>query len=251
MTRTCATTGRRTSWPAWCTLPRPVRSCSLSRTAPAGVRRPALLEPLAHGAQSGGVVRVTPGPLGADAVAALPAASPELPNRAEESPATARRPHAAAGGNPGLVRVLAASRWVPDGAASWAGPDRDGLLREAAPLVTEVRALAPEAAAVAGGAAVLGGAFRPADVAAVCALDPEQVLNTLGAGYGSRSGSATAPGQSSFLAHHAEDARRVAAALEDGTLAVDPRWRTGPPKGSPARGSRHLAAAAASCCSSP
>ena len=92
----------------------------------------------------------------------------------------AERLYAASGGNPRIVRMLAASRWDPDG---WpllsVGPDRDGLLRETASVVAENRALGEDAAAVAGGAAVLGGSFVPEDVADVCDLDLDRVLQAL------------------------------------------------------------------------
>ena len=38
-------------------------------------------------------------------------------------------------------------------------------------------------------------------------------------------------GEHSFLVYNAEDAARVATALDDGTLRLDPRWRTDTPEG--------------------
>jgi DNA-binding CsgD family transcriptional regulator len=100
-----------------------------------------------------------------------------VPPEAVNFPAYAERLHAVSAGNPRIMRILTASRWDPDG---WpllsAGPDRGGLLREAASLTAEVRALTEDAAAVAGGAAVLGGSFDPEEVAAVCDLDVDRTL---------------------------------------------------------------------------
>ncbi|MER6122058.1 LuxR family transcriptional regulator [Streptomyces sp. NPDC001795] len=162
--------------------------------------RPALLEALAYGVQTGAVTRVEPTPLKVSAVAAVldgwrgeggaeeetaenePGHLPwSVPRKAVNFHVYAEQLHAASGGNPRIMRILAASRWDPDGRPLLsAGPDRDGLLREAASLTAEVRALAEDAAVVAGGAAVLGGSFVPEDVATVCDFDVDRTLSALG-----------------------------------------------------------------------
>jgi len=88
----------------------------------------------------------------------------------------AERLHTASGGNPRMLRILLAARWDPDEWPLSAGPDRDGMLREAAPVVSELDSLSADAALAVHVAAVLGDPFPPDDVAAVCELDLERVL---------------------------------------------------------------------------
>ncbi|MFC1408184.1 LuxR C-terminal-related transcriptional regulator [Streptacidiphilus sp. N1-12] len=179
----------------------------LLRTPPAGpfvlalAHRPRqtgslLLDVLERGVETGDVVRLAPPPLDPQAMATLldrwraRAGSP-FPGTAPGGDRSAGRwaswepmdqgsyaeqLHAASGGNPRMLQILAAARWDPDEWPLSAGPDRDGLRRAAAPLVTEFTALSTAAAASAGAAAVLGDPFRPAEVAAISGLGVERTL---------------------------------------------------------------------------
>ncbi|MCS0604190.1 AAA family ATPase, partial [Streptomyces sp. LP11] len=147
---------------------------------------PALLAELDQGVRTGTVTRLAPGPLDADAVAALldtwrapgglrdedeAEAGPTGPGRFSD------RLAAASGGNPRHLRLLVAARWDPDQWPDRPGSDSAGMLREAAPLIAELDALGPRTAAVARTAAVLGEPFRLADVARVSGLGEEATLD--------------------------------------------------------------------------
>ncbi|MGC0415569.1 AAA family ATPase [Embleya sp. AB8] len=145
-----------------------------------------LLEALDHGVRGGSVVRIEPRPLDTDAVATLLRnmpppehdASPEHrgpePGGAELGepfPEFVTRLRAASGGNPRHLRILLAGGPHPDEWPDRPGPDPNAMLRAAVPLTAELDALAPDAAAVAAAAAVLGDPFRPEDIAQVARLE--------------------------------------------------------------------------------
>nr|WP_279591861.1 LuxR family transcriptional regulator [Streptomyces sp. 846.5] len=158
---------------------------------------PVLLDALERGAETGDVIRLTPSPLDPRATSALlsrwrartntpfPATTPRHDLPAGRRPSWepmdqgtyAEQLHAASGGNPRMLQILAAARWDPDEWPLSAGPDRDGLRGAAAPLVTELTALSTGAATSAGVAAVLGDPFLPAEVAAISGLGIEPTLS--------------------------------------------------------------------------
>ncbi|MEV7372895.1 LuxR C-terminal-related transcriptional regulator [Streptomyces sp. NPDC090301] len=150
---------------------------------------PALLEALDLGVRADEIVRVEAGPLGAAAVATLvdgwhrPAIAPHeggplntvmasVHSRANPdlTTASATALHAASEGLAGYLRLLVAAGFD---AAVWpdrAGGDEPRLVREAAPLLAELGELSGPARAAVRAAAVLGGTFRPVDVARVAGL---------------------------------------------------------------------------------
>ncbi|WP_217179008.1 LuxR family transcriptional regulator [Streptomyces sp. AC495_CC817] len=152
---------------------------------------PELREALEDGVRAGTVTRIEPGPLDAEAAAALLAGrpAPESPTpHAHElapphEPATLRefagQVCAAAEGNPFLLRLLVAADWRPGHWPDRPGTDIDGLLREAKPLIAELDALTPPAATAMAAAAVLGSPFRPQDVAQVSGLGLDATLDVL------------------------------------------------------------------------
>ncbi|MFC1401223.1 MULTISPECIES: LuxR C-terminal-related transcriptional regulator [Streptacidiphilus] len=155
-----------------------------------------LTDALERGAETGDVIRLTPSPLDTQATSTLlglwrartntpfPGTAPRNDLPAARRPswepmnqgAYAEQLHAASGGNPRLLQILAAARWDPDEWPLSAGPDRDGLRRAAAPLLTEFTALSTVAATTAEVAAVLGDPFLPAEVAAISGLGVERTL---------------------------------------------------------------------------
>lgn len=156
---------------------------------------PVLREALEHGAETGSVVRLTPSPLDLRAISTLlghagsptDTLSPHAVSRhaytewrAAEAPLVdgtyAEQLHAASGGNPRMLRILLAARWDPDEWPLSAGPDRDGMLREAVSVVTELDSLSADAAHSVQVAAVLGDPFLPDDVAEVSGLGLERTL---------------------------------------------------------------------------
>ncbi|MFI6501808.1 LuxR C-terminal-related transcriptional regulator [Nonomuraea typhae] len=139
--------------------------------------RPLLLEALDHGAQTGTVLRLEPGPLTPGAVAAV-LALVQL-DQGAGARRYAERLHEACGGNPRNLRILVAAGWEPDSWPDRAGTDRDALLREAATLAAELDELTPDAAATIGAAAVLGDPFRLEDVAVVSGLGLDRTLDAL------------------------------------------------------------------------
>ncbi|MET7718566.1 LuxR C-terminal-related transcriptional regulator [Streptomyces sp. NPDC005407] len=162
-----------------------------------------LLEALEHGVHAGTVLRVEPDPLDVGEVAALldhwrangSAATERSPHAAlpgQESiswdgswehlgPETyAEQLHAACGGNPRNLRILAAAGWHPDNWPERPGVNPDGLLREAVALTAELNALSPDATTAVGVAAVLGDPFLAGDVAEVSGLGLERTLGALG-----------------------------------------------------------------------
>jgi DNA-binding CsgD family transcriptional regulator len=139
---------------------------------------PAVLEALACDAQFGGVHRIEPSPLTEAGVSTLLSAWQDS-GRPSEDPAFARKLCAAARGNPGHVRILAAAGWQPQDWPDSPGPNRDGLLRAATPLVAEISALPPDAQTAAAAAAVLGETFCPRDVAVLTGEDPQRTLASL------------------------------------------------------------------------
>lgn len=160
-----------------------------------GRTAPEVRQALEDGVRAGTVTRVEPGPLDAEAVAALlagwgtpvgrePYASAEqefagpLRNPAEPQEFAARL-CAAAEGNPRYLRLLAAAAWQPEHWPDRPGTDTIGLLREAKPLIAELDALSPQAAATASAAAVLGSPFRPQDVVQVSGLGVDSTLDAL------------------------------------------------------------------------
>jgi DNA-binding CsgD family transcriptional regulator len=158
-----------------------------------------LREALEHGAETGSVIRLALSSLDLRATSTLlghggshtdttspPAFSHSARDHAytewRASPAPvvdgtyAEQLHAASGGNPRMLRILVAARWDPDEWPLSAGPDRDGMLREAVSVVTEMDSLTADAALSVQAAAVLGDPFLPDDVAAVCDLGLERTL---------------------------------------------------------------------------
>jgi DNA-binding CsgD family transcriptional regulator len=163
---------------------------------------PVLREALEYGVETGAVIRVAPAPLDVHAVSAwldhcwaravsASHASADTAvgyhrstdRRTSQLPvdhmAYAEQLHAASGGNPRMLRILAAARWDPDEWPLSAGPHRGDMLREAASLITELDSLTADAATTAGVAAVLGDPFPPEDLAAVSGLDRERTLSAL------------------------------------------------------------------------
>lgn len=156
-----------------------------------------LMDALERGAETGDVIRMALSPLAPQAVSTLLGrrraradrpfpATPLRKNRPAKRQASwepmdqgtyAEQLHAASGGNPRMLQILAAARWDPDEWPLSAGPDRDGLRRAAAPLLTELTSLTTSAIAAAGAAAVLGDPFLPAEVAAVSGLGVERTLS--------------------------------------------------------------------------
>ncbi|WP_162795568.1 AAA family ATPase, partial [Nonomuraea lactucae] len=158
--------------------------------------RPLLLEALDHGAQTGTVVRLQPGPLAPDAVASVldglrkAGGAPAVPGPDQGSPGLspyqrldarhyAEQLHEACAGNPRYLRILAAAGWQPESWPARAGTDRDALLREAATLTAELDELADGTRMTLGAAAVLGDPFRPEDVAVVSGLGLDRTLDAL------------------------------------------------------------------------
>ncbi|MEU2077888.1 LuxR C-terminal-related transcriptional regulator [Streptomyces sp. NPDC013489] len=165
---------------------------------------PALLEALDLGVRTDGIVRVEAGPLGAAAVATLvdgwhrPAITPydggsldaamaSVRGRAnpDRMTASAAAPHAAfsaaalcaaSEGLPGYLRLLVAAGFDAEVWPDRAGGDEPRLLREAAPLLAELGELSGPARAAVRAAAVLGGTFRPADVARVAGIGTQDGL---------------------------------------------------------------------------
>ncbi|WNZ14060.1 hypothetical protein [Streptomyces sp. 11x1] len=123
---------------------------------------PELREALEDGVRAGTVTRIEPGPLDAEAAAALLADRPVSESRVPHAhePAALRefagQVCAAAEGNPLLLRLLVAADWRPGHWPDRPGTDIDGLLREAKPLIAELDALTPPAATAMAAAAVLG-----------------------------------------------------------------------------------------------
>ncbi|WP_030322881.1 helix-turn-helix transcriptional regulator [Streptomyces sp. NRRL B-3229] len=159
---------------------------------------PVLREALEHGVETGSVVRLTLSALDVRAISDVlgqdsrtdvcspPAVSHPAPDhaytewRAPEAPVVdgtyLEQLHAASGGNPRMLRILLAARWDPDEWPLSAGPDRDGMLRAAVPVVTELDVLTADAAHSVRVAAVLGDPFLPGDVATVSGLGLERTL---------------------------------------------------------------------------
>ncbi|MCH5670420.1 helix-turn-helix transcriptional regulator [Streptomyces gilvus] len=156
-----------------------------------------LREALEHGVETGSVIRLAPSSLDRRAISTLlgesrtDTVSPQpFSHSARENtyPQWQASPtpvvdgtyveqlHAASGGNPRMLRILVAARWDPDEWPLSAGPDRDGMLREAASVVTELDSLPADAAHSVQVAAVLGDPFLPDDVAAVSGLGLERTL---------------------------------------------------------------------------
>ncbi|WP_051794677.1 AAA family ATPase [Streptomyces sp. NRRL S-87] len=154
---------------------------------------PAVLrDALDSGVRAGTVTRLRPEPLDRAAVAALlghwhpdtgatacPAAPSPLAPRRDDPAEHADALHQASAGNPRGARILLAAGWQPDAWPDQIGPDRDGLLREGAALITELDALTPDAALAAAGAAVLGDRFSPEEVAEVSGLGTPRTLHAL------------------------------------------------------------------------
>ncbi|ULR48224.1 helix-turn-helix transcriptional regulator [Streptomyces deccanensis] len=156
---------------------------------------PELREALEDGVRAGTVTRIEPGPLDAEAAAALltgrhasastapPTHEPAGPAPYTHEPAALRefagQVCAAAEGNPRHLRLLVAAGWRPGHWPDRPGTDLDGLLREAKPLIAELDALTPRAATAMAAAAVLGSPFRPQDVAQVSGLGLDPTLDVL------------------------------------------------------------------------
>ncbi|NEA99596.1 LuxR C-terminal-related transcriptional regulator [Streptomyces sp. SID13726] len=159
--------------------------------------RPVLREALDHGAETGSVIRLAPAPLDLRAISAhlgrgrsgrshADAVSPSARDHAYTQWRDSTAPvidgtyteqlHAACGGNPRMLRILVAAKWDPDEWPLSAGPDQDGMLREATSVITELDALTADAARSAQAAAVLGDPFLWDDVAAVSGLGPERTV---------------------------------------------------------------------------
>ncbi|MFE9453392.1 LuxR C-terminal-related transcriptional regulator [Streptomyces sp. NPDC006739] len=160
---------------------------------------PVLREALEHGAETGSVIRLAPSSLDLRAISTFldhggahadttfrHAFSRSARDHAYTewsacpAPVTdgryAEQLHAASGGNPRMLRILVAARWDPDEWPLSAGPDRDGMFREAVPVVTELDSLTADAALSAQVAAVLGDPFQPDDIAAVSDLGLQRIL---------------------------------------------------------------------------
>ncbi|MEY9928232.1 DNA-binding CsgD family transcriptional regulator [Catenulispora sp. GP43] len=128
-----------------------------------------LLEALDDGSRTGTVVRVELDALDLAAVQQLVSA---WSGGTDPDPAYLEQIRAAADGNPRYLRVLTAAGWRPELWPDSPGEDTGALLREGASMAAELDALSPAETAVVGAAAVLGGPFRPEDVAAICASMP-------------------------------------------------------------------------------
>lgn len=138
----------------------------------------ALLEALDHGARTGHVARVEPGPLDEQDVALL--LDRRRPGEsAPRVPGFAASLREAAGGNPRNVRILAAAGWRPDTWPKSPGPDTGALLREAVALTAELDALPPDAAVASSVGALLGDRFRLEDVAEVSGLGLDRTVRAL------------------------------------------------------------------------
>ncbi|NUR00830.1 MAG: AAA family ATPase [Streptomyces sp.] len=160
---------------------------------------PVLREALEHGVETGSVIRLAPSSLDiraistslghggsptdtASAHAFSHSARDHVYTEWRASPAPladgtyAEQLHAACGGNPRMLRILVAARWDPDEWPLSAGPDRDGMLRAAVSVITELDSLTADAALSVQVAAVLGDPFLPDDVAAVSDLGLERTL---------------------------------------------------------------------------
>ncbi|MER6243999.1 helix-turn-helix transcriptional regulator [Streptomyces griseorubiginosus] len=160
---------------------------------------PLLREALEHGVETGSVVRMSLSALDVRAISdvlgqdgrhtdalspyAVSRPAPDLPCtewRTQDAPVGhgtyVEQLHAASGGNPRMLRILLAARWDPDEWPLSAGPDRDGMLRAAVPVVTELDALTADAARSVQVAAVLGDPFLPGDVAEVSGLGLDRTL---------------------------------------------------------------------------
>ncbi|WP_055523528.1 helix-turn-helix transcriptional regulator [Streptomyces graminilatus] len=160
---------------------------------------PALREALERGVETGSVIRLAPPSLDLRAISAFlghegsptdvpsrRACSHPAPDHAytewRASPAPliddtyAEQLHGACGGNPRILRILVAARWDPDEWPLCAGPDGDGMLREAVPVVSDLDSLTADAAISAEIAAVLGDPFLPDDVAELSDLGLQQTL---------------------------------------------------------------------------
>ncbi|MEU3859424.1 LuxR C-terminal-related transcriptional regulator [Streptomyces sp. NPDC028722] len=160
---------------------------------------PVLREALERGVETGSVIRLAPSSLDLRATSALLGhggshAASTFPHarshsardhaytewRASPAPVVdgtyAEQLHAVSGGNPRVLRILAAARWDPDEWPLSAGPDRDGMLREAVSVVTELDSLSADAALTVQVAAVLGDPLLPDDIAALSGLGLERTL---------------------------------------------------------------------------
>ncbi|MEV6940426.1 LuxR C-terminal-related transcriptional regulator [Streptomyces sp. NPDC051172] len=160
---------------------------------------PVLREVLEHGVEIGSVIRLAPSSLDLRAISTLLGnggshtdTSPHAFRssagdhaytvwRASTAPVVddtyAEQLHAASGGNPRMLRILVAARWDPDEWPLSAGPDRDGMLREAGSVVTELDSLTADGVLSVQAAAVLGDPFLPDEVAAVSDLGLERTLS--------------------------------------------------------------------------
>ncbi|MFF5141641.1 LuxR C-terminal-related transcriptional regulator [Streptomyces sp. NPDC013157] len=160
---------------------------------------PVLREALEHGAETGSVIRLAPSSLDVRAVSAFlghDGSQTDTTSRhtlsqptrdhaytewhASTAPLTddtyAEQLQAASGGNPRMLRILLAARWDPDEWPLSCGPDRDGMLREAVPVLTELDSISTDAALSVQVAAVLGDPFLPDDVGAVSGLGLQRAL---------------------------------------------------------------------------
>ncbi|WP_405657095.1 LuxR C-terminal-related transcriptional regulator [Streptomyces sp. NBC_00079] len=163
---------------------------------------PVLRQALEDGVETGSVIRLAPPSLDLPAISALlgdgGSRGPQTDTtsrhafshsaqdhaytdwRASPAPVVdatyAEQLHAASGGNPRMLRILVAARWDPDVWPLSAGPDRDGMRREAVSVVTELDSITADAALSVQVAAVLGDPFLPDDVAAVSELGLERTL---------------------------------------------------------------------------
>ncbi|WP_194895629.1 helix-turn-helix transcriptional regulator [Catenulispora pinisilvae] len=128
-----------------------------------------LLEALDDGSRTGTVVRVELDALDITAVNQLLSA---WSGNTALDPAYLEQIRTAADGNPRNLRVLTAAGWRPELWPDSPGEDTGALLREGASMAAELDALSPAETAVVSAAAVLGGPFRPEEVAALCASTP-------------------------------------------------------------------------------
>ena len=135
-----------------------------------------LLEALDDGTRTGTVVRVELDALDLGAVNQLLSA---WSGGKAIDPAYLEQIRAAADGNPRNLRVLSAAGWRPELWPDSPGEDTGALLREGASMAAELDALTPEETAVVSAAAVLGGPFRPEDVAAISGVGLAGILDAL------------------------------------------------------------------------